>query len=79
MGNSSQGTNGTIAVADTSHVAHEHVTSIQLPPAAVVAYIYPRRGQVCNCTKQYITLLFILYAMFAIVLMSRMMSSVFPL
>jgi hypothetical protein len=38
MGNSSQGTNGTIAVADTSHVAHEHVTSIQLPPAAVVAY-----------------------------------------
>ena len=38
MGNSSLGTNGTSVVADTSHVAHEHVTSIRLPPAAVVAY-----------------------------------------
>ena len=56
MGNSYQGTKGTIAVADTSHVAHEHVTSIQLPPAAVVAdspvvvkYVIVRSSLVFYC------------------------------
>ena len=43
-------------MADTSHVAHEHVTSIQLPPAAVVAdspvvvkYVIVRSSLVFYC------------------------------